>query len=72
MSQLVVLIKMLLFWAVLMVIGVVAYHIGDDHSLSMSISDMPSESFSRLVTLTLVLSIFVIFFEHSLRKKFRR
>jgi len=68
MRQLSVLIKMLLFWAALIVIGVIAYHLGADQSLSLSISKMPSESFSRIVILALFGSLLVTFFIVSLRK----
>lgn len=70
MRQLSVLIKMLLFWAALMVISVIAYHLGADHSLSLSIPKMPPESFSRIVVLALFCSLLVTFFDGSLRKFF--
>ncbi|OYY70465.1 MAG: hypothetical protein B7Y00_07665 [Sphingomonadales bacterium 17-56-6] len=72
MKQLSLLVKVLLFWALLIVIGILAYHIGADNSLSLSLTKMPPESFSWVVILALLVSLLTTFFNSSLRKKFRK
>lgn len=72
MRQLSVLIKMLLFWAALIAIGVIAYHLGAEHIFSLSVSKMPPESFSMIVILALFVTLLLTFFNSSLRKKFQK
>ena len=62
MRRLSVLIKMLLFWGALTVIGLIAYHLGAGYGFSLSISKMPPESFSRIVLLALFGSLLNTFF----------
>jgi hypothetical protein len=63
---------MLLWWLALMLIGVVAYHIGDSHSLSLSFNDIPAETRPRLLLLTLFLGLMLTLMQTKLSKQAQR